>query len=565
VLRFHEATCPPAKPLAALRTAGELAALALAALPDMGVLVLDHELRIVLSAGQILAVCGPEGDRLDGRALGEIVPETLLERFASAHRAALAGRRTTFAFEGTDATRAYDVQVTPVEVDGGVLGALVYCRDVTEQRRTESALARSEEQYRDLAEHSSDVVSRTDTQGVYRYISPSCARIYGWAADELVGRPVTDFVHPDDRAAHSALRARLRAGAPDQVSETRMRRAQGGWVWMEMRYAALRDADGRFQGVQAAARDISDRKAAEAARAVADEHFRTAFDGAAIGMALVAPDGAVLRVNDELCAIVGYPREHVLTKSFQDFTHPDDLNADLDYHAAVLDGRRPSYQMEKRCLRADGSTVLVSLSVSLVRDSAGEPLHFISQVQDISQRKAMEAELRTLATYDALTGLHNRRFFDGELAQQLRRTRRHGEAAAVLLLDLDGFKHVNDALGHHAGDELLKHVASVLKGRLRESDIVARFGGDEFAVLLPYATAPYAATVAGALERELRLSPFAVDGIPVIARASIGVAALAPDLDAEDTLRAADREMYRAKRARANAGWLMQDGVRPEP
>ncbi|MEA2246214.1 MAG: hypothetical protein QOH46_743 [Solirubrobacteraceae bacterium] len=550
MFRRSDATVVPDPPLATLRSAGELAVLALAALPELSVIVFDRDLRVVVSAGDALTARVHDPDDLHGRRLGDVLPTSLLERIEPAFRAALDGRRTTFTHESSDAARAYDLQVAPIEAAGDVIGGLVICRDISEQRRTETALALSEQQYRDLAERSSDVVSRTDAHAVYRYISPSCARIYGWAPEEIVGLPVTDFCHPDDLAAHASLRARLRAGAPEQVSETRMRRADGDWVWMEMRYSALRDADGRFDGVQAAARDISDRKAAEAARAVADEHFRTAFDGAAIGMALVAPDGAVLRVNDELCAIVGYSRGELLAKRFQDMTHPDDLAADLDYRRAVLEGRRSSYQMEKRCLRADGTIVWTSLSVSLVRDPAGAPLHFVSQVQDISQRKDMEAELRALATHDDLTGLHNRRFFEGELIQQLRRTRRHGEEAAVLLLDLDEFKQVNDTLGHHAGDQLLIHVAAVLKTRLRGSDIVARLGGDEFAVLLPHATPARAVEVAASLEGELERSPIVVDGIPVVARASIGVAALAPELQAEDALRTADHAMYRAKRAR---------------
>jgi diguanylate cyclase (GGDEF)-like protein/PAS domain S-box-containing protein len=550
MFRRSDATVVPDPPLATLRSAGELAVLALAALPELSVIVFDRDLRVVVSAGDALTARVHDPDDLHGRRLGDVLPTSLLERIEPAFRAALDGRRTTFTHESSDAARAYDLQVAPIEAAGDVIGGLVICRDISEQRRTETALALSEQQYRDLAERSSDVVSRTDAHAVYRYISPSCARIYGWAPEEIVGLPVTDFCHPDDLAAHASLRARLRAGAPEQVSETRMRRADGDWVWMEMRYSALRDADGRFDGVQAAARDISDRKAAEAARAVADEHFRTAFDGAAIGMALVAPDGAVLRVNDELCAIVGSSRGELLAKRFQDMTHPDDLAADLDYRRAVLEGRRSSYQMEKRCLRADGTIVWTSLSVSLVRDPAGAPLHFVSQVQDISQRKDMEAELRALATHDDLTGLHNRRFFEGELIQQLRRTRRHGEEAAVLLLDLDEFKQVNDTLGHHAGDQLLIHVAAVLKTRLRGSDIVARLGGDEFAVLLPHATPARAVEVAASLEGELERSPIVVDGISVVARASIGVAALAPELQAEDALRTADHAMYRAKRAR---------------
>jgi diguanylate cyclase (GGDEF)-like protein/PAS domain S-box-containing protein len=539
-----------ARRLAALRSSGELALLALAALPEMSVIVFDRKLRVVLAAGEALAIHGHDRDELEGRALSAVLPARMLERFEPSYRAALGGERTAFTYEALDGTRVYAVQVAPVVVAGDVIGGLVVRRDITERRRTEGALARSEQQFRDLAEHSSDVVSRSDPDGVYRYVSPSSARVYGRAPEQMVGRPVTDFMHPDDHAGHAELRARLRAGAGELLGECRVPCADGTWIWMEMRYAALRDADGRLTAVQAAARDISDRKAAEAARAIADERFRTAFDEAAIGVALVSPSGRCLRVNEALCTMLGYSRETLLTKGFQDITHPDDLLTDVERFEAVLAGRQGSYQMEKRYLHADGRVVWGWLAVSLVRDAAGGPLHAVSQVRDMTARKDMEAELHALATHDDLTGLHNRRFFERELIQQLRRTHRHGEEAALLLLDLDDFKAVNDTLGHHGGDQLLVHVAGVLKRRLRESDVVARIGGDEFAVLLPYAGAAFAADVAAALERELELAPVVVDGVRVVARASIGVTALADALGAEDALRAADRAMYGVKRSR---------------
>jgi diguanylate cyclase (GGDEF)-like protein/PAS domain S-box-containing protein len=511
-----------------LRRAAELALSVLGSLAGTSVVVFDTELNYVLPSGGVPAA----HDQLEGH-----------------YRAALNGERRRLEHRPSG-KQVYDIEVAPIERDGEIVGGLAVSRDITERKQAERALAHSAREYRDLAEQSSDVVSRSDADAVYTYLSPSCARIYGQRPEEMVGRSVYEFMHPDDHEAHRSLRAALAAGADEEVAERRMATASGDWVWVEARCRALRDDDGSFMGIQTSARDISDRKAAEEARRIADEQFRTAFDDALVGIALVAPDGTWLRVNASLCEIVGYAREQLYGMTFQDITHPEDLDADLALLEETLAGERAGYQMEKRYLRADGEVVWALLSVSLVRDPDGEPLHFISQVQDISERKRLEAELSRLATRDDLTGLYNRRFFEREVAQQLRLLRRHGGRASVLFVDLDRFKEVNDTLGHQCGDDLLKHVAAVLQGRLRESDVIARLGGDEFAVLLPMTSATGANTIVEALGREFTAKPADLDGHPVTARASIGVAELDAELDVDGVLRRADQAMYAVKRAR---------------
>jgi PAS domain S-box-containing protein len=213
--------------------------------------------------------------------------------------------------------RVYDIDVTPIEQDGAVVGGLAVGRDITERKQMERALAHSARELRDLAAQASDVVARSDEGAVYTYVSPACARVYGFEPEQMVGRPVFDFVHPDDHAAHRALREALAGGSDEELAERRMKIGGGDWPWVETRCRALRDDDGRFVGVQSSARDITDRKAA-------DEQFRTAFDDALIGIALVALDGRWLRVNESLCEIVGRGRDELYGMTFQDITHPED-------------------------------------------------------------------------------------------------------------------------------------------------------------------------------------------------------------------------------------------------
>jgi diguanylate cyclase (GGDEF)-like protein/PAS domain S-box-containing protein len=530
------------------RTA-ELAVSVLGSLSETSVLVFDDELRCIRIGGGAVEAHGYRAAAIEGRLLADFVPESEFARLAPHYRAALAGERRRFEHRPADGTRVYDIDVAPVEHDGRVVGGLAIGRDITERKQMERAMAHSAREYRDLAAQASDVVTRSNEHAIYTYVSPAAARVYGFTAEQMVGQSVYDFVHPDDHGAHVALRDALAAGADEELAERRMRTADGGWLWVEARCRALRD-DGRFVGVQTSARDITDRRAAEEARRIADEQFRTAFDDALVGISLVAPDGRWLRVNEALCAIVGYSREQLYGMTFQDITHPEDLDGDIALLEETLAGTRVGYQMEKRYLRPDGEVVWALLAVSLVRDADGNPLHFISQVLDISERKRLEAELSRLATRDDLTGLYNRRFFEREVKQQLRLLRRHGGHASVLFVDLDRFKEVNDTMGHQCGDDLLKHVADILTGRLRESDVIARLGGDEFAVLLPMTNADGAAAIVKALEQEFIERPALLEGRAVTARASIGVAELDAELDVDGVLRRADQAMYEVKRAR---------------
>jgi diguanylate cyclase (GGDEF)-like protein len=233
-----------------------------------------------------------------------------------------------------------------------------------------------------------------------------------------------------------------------------------------------------------------------------------------------------------------------------DLTHPDDVGSELAQVEAVLSGERRSYQIEKRYLRRDRTVVRAVHSASLVRAADGTPQHFIIQVQDMSERARLEAELRTLTSLDDLTGLWNRRSFERELAQQLRLVRRHREPAALLLIDLDGFKAVNDSFGQACGDALLQHVATILRSRLRESDAIARLGRDQFAILLPFTGAEPGALVADALMRALSDQPAKIGDATITAAASIGVALLDAELNVDAALRRADQAMHRTKRER---------------
>jgi PAS domain S-box-containing protein len=214
--------------------------------------------------------------------------------------------------------------------------------------------------------------------------------------------------------------------------------------------------------------------------------WKGAFSHAPIGMALVDMSGQMLHVNDALCRITGYSNAQIRVRPFRDLADPHDSDIDASENRDLLEGRVPAYHVEKRYQHALGHSVWVLLSVALVRDDDGRPLHLIVQVQDISARKRREARLEHLVDHDFLTMLYNGRRFEEALVQELKCSARYGDGGgAVLLLDVDHFKAVNDRFGHKTGDDLLKAVAATLRGRMRETDVLARLGGDEFGIILP--------------------------------------------------------------------------------
>jgi diguanylate cyclase (GGDEF)-like protein/PAS domain S-box-containing protein len=298
------------------------------------------------------------------------------------------------------------------------------------------------------------------------------------------------------------------------------------------------------------------------------ETYRRAFDDAPIAMAIVGLDGRILRANTALTELTGRDGEELLFMEPGELAHPDDAGLTTEEMGRALDGHGDSYRLEKRWSNALGHTLWVVVSASLVRDEQGRPLYFVWHVEDGSARKRDEDRLQHLADHDALTGLANRRHLHERLGPQIARSRRYGEAAALLMLDLDGFKLVNDTTGHAAGDNVLRSVATVLTDRTRSSDVVARLGGDEFAALLLNVNGDYAQGVA----RELRhaiVNLESLEGAAAEIDVSIGCVLVDESVtDADDLLARADTAMYDAKnRRRDGAGDSARDAApaRPQP
>jgi diguanylate cyclase (GGDEF)-like protein/PAS domain S-box-containing protein len=353
-----------------------------------------------------------------------------------------------------------------------------------------------------------------DAHGCVLSASPPAAEMFGL---DPTGRGLSELI-PDTARLWSSIEGIL-AGATAPLVPLAGRRADGVPFALDVSVRILAD------GVVLCVLRELDRNAPGTLDA--------AFDAMPIGMALFNTDGEYVRVNAALCTLLDRSQEHLIGIRDQELTHPDDRQSDVDAAWRILNGELSSWQCEKRFVRPDGTVVWTLASLTFLRDEYGRPLCWVGQFQDVT-------ELRRMASRDPLTDALNRRAFDVELA----RCSASGSQAALLLLDLDGFKEINDAHGHHAGDELLRQTADTIRGRLRHDDVLARLGGDEFVVLLPHTELEQAALVADDLALLVAGQRFHFNGVERAVTASVG---LAPVSEPLLTLSAADRAMYAAK------------------
>ena len=390
-----------------------------------------------------------------------------------------------------------------------------------------------------------------DVEGNVATWNAGAQRIKGYEAEEIIGRHFSAFYPPEDVAAGKPERELLIAAADGRLEDEGWRvRKDGSRFWANVVITALRDETGVLRGYGKITRDITERRFAEEQLRVAEEQFRSAFDDAPIGMMIVDLDGRYLKVNEAFCAILGHPRATLIGLAHRSVTHPDDVAGHEASTRRLLAGDARSFTCEKRFLHAAGHPVWTSINVTLIRDADGRPLHFITQAQDITERRLYENQLKHMADHDPLTGLLNRRSFHGELDHHIARVKRFGATGAVLMIDLDHFKYYNDTQGHSAGDDLIVRIGHALESRMRETDVLARLGGDEFAVLLAREDPASAEVVARGLLEVIRdESPAPTLGERRRVTASIGIACFTDGegITGEEIMVNADVAMYDAK------------------
>jgi len=435
--------------------------------------------------------------------------------------------------------------------------------DISERKRMENALRQSEERLRLLYENAPIGIARFDMQGNCTFLNRKFADILGYPMEEAMQLDYLRITLPEERECSTQLVRRLISGELDAVNRERLLlRKNGGTVWVRVTAKIVRDASGKGQYGIAVFEDITERKQIEEALCESEERYREIFEHAPIGISEGTIDGKLVRANPQLSRILGYSLEELRQMPIETLTHPADLEQTRANIAKLLAGEIDSYFMEKRYIRKDRTIVWVNVSISIRHaGDGGKSRYVIGIIEDMTARKCAEDDLKQalersyyFANHDPLTGLANRAQLQDRLQDALAYALRDGHMVAVHLLDLDRFKLVNDTLGHHVGDLLLKEAADRIRSHIRSTDIAARLGGDEFVVVQTHLAEADAAGVLGAKLVDELDKPYWLEEQEAHGGASIGIALYPDDAQSqEELMKLADLALYEAKnRGRSN-------------
>jgi diguanylate cyclase (GGDEF)-like protein/PAS domain S-box-containing protein len=398
-----------------------------------------------------------------------------------------------------------------------------------------------------LLHNAMDVIAVVGADGKVRYISPAVKQMLGYAPEEVVGKKALDFVNPADyeRVLQMFIEASDVKGLSPPIG-VRVCHRDGTWRRLQALYKNLL-ANPEVRGILVNITEATERKWPEEVLRGSEERFRLLVEHTSDIISILEPDGTIRYVSPSIEWVLGYTPEEMVGKSGVEHVHPEDASRILDALSEAQEslGLRPSAEVRAR--HKDSTWRYLEMSFTSLLDNPGVR-GIVSSSRDITERKEVEERLKHRAFHDLLTDLPNRQLFTDRLRQALRRTRRRqSRRVAVLFMDLDNFKIINDSLGHQLGDRLLVAIAERLQSGLRPEDTLARFGGDEFTILIEDVERPDDAAKVAERILEVLNEPFVLDDRELFVRVSIGIALGSSAKLPADLLRDADTAMYRAK------------------
>ena len=530
------------------------------------VVIMNDALAVVYANPAVESMFGYSSDSLIGRHVSLLQPtplRTAVQRMMDAFRQSEDTSRQWNALDTKGLHRLghefpIEISASAVRMDGQVLFT-AFIRDITERRQAENRLRENERRLSTLFANLPGAVyrCRNDRAWTTEFVSDGALELTGYKPEDFVDNHRLSFsevIHPDERErVWRVVQQALETRQPFQT-EYRITAADGAEKWVWEQGCGIYAPDGSLSALEGFVADVTTRKHAELARTESEVRFRQLAENMKEVFWLTNPEKQeMLYISPAYEAIWGHSCAELYAnpRLWLEAIHPDDRERVLE--AALSRQALGTYDEEYRIVRSDGSIRWIHDRAFPVRDESGNVYRIAGTAEDITERKESQERLSYLAQYDTLTGLPNRSLFRDRLEQAMARTRRGERCLALMFLDLDRFKEINDRLGHSAGDEVLVQVANRLRTQLRPTDTIARLGGDEFTIILEDLAAREEAEGIAHKILDTLTEPIRVQGREIFVTASIGVTLFPLDVDGADALiKSADIAMYQAKQAGRN-------------
>jgi diguanylate cyclase (GGDEF)-like protein/PAS domain S-box-containing protein len=432
---------------------------------------------------------------------------------------------------------------------GGKRSTVGSFMDITERKQSEDTLAKSEERYRTIMDETHDDYFEVDLAGNYTFVNDAFCRSVAYTVEELIGMNFKVTNASDDvERIYKAFKQVYLTGQPTKAITFKFVRKDGSSGVGELVALPMRNEKGEIVGFRGVSHDVSERVRMEEALRRSEEKYRTILEEIEEGYYEINRAGNITFVNKAACRQFGRSEEELMGMNYREYVPKEDIKSVYKAWNKVYKTGEPLQSYPFVTVRKDGTQIFLENSVSPLRNKEGKIIGFRSVSRDVTEHKQYEQKLAEMATHDSLTGLPNRTLLSDRLTMGLALSRRSGNRLAVLMLDLDKFKAINDTMGHGVGDQLLKAVAERLTSVTRKSDTIARIGGDEFVLVLPQVSTPSDAARLAQRILDVFREPLVFDGHQLNITTSIGIAVYPEDgKEIEILLKNADTAMYRAK------------------
>ncbi len=510
----------------------------------VGAAVLDDQGRLLWANAALEALSQTPADQLVGRRLPDLVTSPDRAQMEQALATLGPEHMTVAQVRGPQPGTWLHISLSLMPRHGDTGPAvLLQAVDITESVQAQHSLEV-------MSRNVLDVVALVDSQGIITWASPSIAAVLGRDPESLIGRELVVLVAQDDVVGYADALAGAEPGMETITRTVRMRAASGAFRYMSVTARPVPD-NGTGPHTAVAMRDVTEELRAKRELARSEEQFRMAMLGAPEGMAVTDSQDRIVQVNPALCELLGTSGSALIGHRFREFIAPEERESVDQWRERLLRGNSSIERSQHRLVNK-ANEVWVDHSVGIMRDDLGNPALFVHQFADRTAARRLEADLTYRASHDLQTGLANKESLRTRLTQRLGLSSNSDETVGVLFCDIDNLKPINDRYGHLIGDAVISAVANRLERAVRRQDEVARYGGDEFFIVLDHCASVEELAVVARNVQAAATHPVETPGVSVDVSISVGAVLAEGSAETDEALRRADEALYRAKRQGGN-------------